>query len=204
GRIFWTTQVQPVHYSIDSMLPDGSSVQHLTVPQSPGISTQPAVSPDGTVVASVNVNNSNHIELMNADGSGVVDLGVSGLYPTWSPDQSRVAFVAPDGIHSTDGKHDVLLIPIPTGNLTGPIAWSPDGTKIAFSFRHRRRLGGRPRADRAADQLAHPRRSGSLLVADRRQDRLQEQSPLRQRRRRRPVRDERRRQQPDAAIPRQA
>src|SRR5262249_38743561 len=143
GRIFWNTQVQPVHYSIDSMLPDGSSVQHLTVPQSPGISTQPAVSTDGTVVGTVNVNNSNHSELMNAEGSGVVDLGVSGLYPTWSPDQSRVAFVAPYGIHSTDGKHDVLLIPIPTANLTGPIAWSPDGSKIAFSFRHRRRLGGR-------------------------------------------------------------
>src|SRR5262249_51190654 len=46
GRIFWATELPDIPASrIDSMLPDGSSVQHLTPSSFLSFATEPAVSP---------------------------------------------------------------------------------------------------------------------------------------------------------------
>ena len=141
---------------------------------------------------------------MRADGSGV-SISRRGIYPAGlrtGPNRVR----RPDGIHCSTG-HDVLLFPIPMGNVTGPIAWSPDGSKIAFSrFAGQTDYGiavARPTAGADHPGPVRPQDGLVLLVADRRPDHLQDQRPLRQPRRRRPVRDERRRQRPNAASPRQ-
>ena len=140
GRIFWVTKLHafpgPDTFRIDSMLPDGTSVQHVTTALGAGWSTEPAVSPDGALVAFVDFGNGGDISLMNADGSGRVDLGVQGSYPAWSPDASRIAFVTASGIDSVDEDgNEIMLLPLTPGSLYGPLAWSPDGTKIVFSYR---------------------------------------------------------------------
>jgi len=140
GRIFWTTKLRatsgPDTFRIDSMLPDGTSVQHVTTAANPGWSTEPAVSRDGTLVAFVDFGHSGDISVMNADGSGRVDLGVQGFYPTFSPDGSRIAFQSGGGIDSIDEDgNEIMVLPLPNGSLGPGLAWSPDGTKIAFSYR---------------------------------------------------------------------
>jgi hypothetical protein len=133
GRIFWTTSRDgsPGQFDIHSMFPDGSSPEQLTA--SAGFTTEPAPSPDGTLVAFVD---SGELKLMNADGTGVVDLGVQGTYPTWSPDGSRIAFVTGAGIESLDEfGNDVTLIPLAPGSTSGRLDWSPDGSQIAFGYR---------------------------------------------------------------------
>ena len=139
GRIYWVTKLpsSPSSFRIVSMFADGTGFTAVTA-AAPSLSskTEPAVSPDGKLIAFVDFGNGGDVEVMNADGTGIEDLGLSGTYPTWSPDGSRVAFVSSDGIESVDELgNDVLLLALPAGSTAGPISWSPDGSKIAFSYR---------------------------------------------------------------------
>jgi hypothetical protein len=81
------------------------------------------------------------IYVMNADGSGVIQL-TNNTYPEfdpiWSPDGTRIAFGRFDGgdfeviVINADGTGETQL----TNNDVVhdfPGAWSPDGTRIAFS-----------------------------------------------------------------------
>src|SRR5205085_2825499 len=59
--------------------------------------------------------------------------------PTWSPDGSKLAFVASRGDHSfigvyTDDTTSMTWI-APTTNRDDTPVWSPDGTRIAFARR---------------------------------------------------------------------
>jgi hypothetical protein len=135
GRIYFVTKTGSASFRIDSMLPDGTGLLPLTgLGAVPNFATEPAISPDGSKVAFVNFSISSHIEVMNADGSGVQDLGVSGTYPSWSPDGSRIAFLKGDGIYVVDrsGGNPTLLVRLPAG--AEGLAWSPDGTKLAFDM----------------------------------------------------------------------
>lgn len=83
------------------------------------------------------------IMTMNANGTGLRRLtnnDNADIYPTWSPDGSRIAFQATRQAHfptyqiyvmNADGTNEQQLTAWPGG--CGDPAWSPDGTKIAMS-----------------------------------------------------------------------
>jgi Tol biopolymer transport system component len=107
---------------------------------------------DGSNAA--NVNSIFNIWVMNADGSSPVPLtkitvtNVASIQPVWSPDGSKIAFMssrALDGsntantnstdnvwVINADGSNAVPLTKLTVAGNNPPIAWSPDGSKIAF------------------------------------------------------------------------
>jgi TolB protein len=111
----------------------------------------PAWSPDGDRIAFVEEGFPNDTEIytMKPDGTDVVQLTNNSshdLYPNWSPDGSRLAFASlrdepnPSGCGpcnweiytmNPDGSGTTRLTNNPAQDSEP--AWSPDGTKIAFS-----------------------------------------------------------------------
>ncbi len=107
--------------------------------------SQPQFSPDGNYIVfqrrwtdKINDRYVNEIWFMRSDGSNKQFL-VKGSAPRWSPDGSRIAYLAkgePQGtqifvywIHS--GRHQQISRVTQTPRN---IAWSPDGTEIAFNM----------------------------------------------------------------------
>jgi Tol biopolymer transport system component len=104
-------------------------------------------SPDGKRIACRTTRDGSrgHIFVMNADGSGIRQL-TSGsefdLAPLWSPDGEQIAFLGSgqepgDTFHvwvvQTDGSGRHELADTKMDTAPGPaLAWSPDGTEIAF------------------------------------------------------------------------
>ena len=95
---------------------------------------------------------SSHIGLLNADGTGLTML-TSGpevdRYPIWSPDGTRIAFVASRDLSlglvvmDADGRHRITLADqvhragglhasVSFGSFV-PMTWSPDSQRIAFA-----------------------------------------------------------------------
>ena len=120
---------------------DGTGLVRLT---SEGVNSEPAWAPDGSRIAFVHSGGSSgdsEIDVMNADGSNVVQRTNAGSYnssPAWSPDGTRIAFSS-----LRDGQYRIYVMrvnedwwnPTPLGfdrGGNGQPAWSPDGTKIAF------------------------------------------------------------------------
>ena len=70
---------------------------------------------------------------MNADGSGRRRL-TSGGFPLWSPNGNKIAFVTgypPEvWVMNADGSGQRRLTRTP--GYDSPLAWSPDGLRIAF------------------------------------------------------------------------
>lgn len=121
-----------------------------------GADRDPAWSPNGDSIAfsrAVEVGGGSgvagdlqwHIHVMNADGTNQTSLNAAQLQgtceraPDWSPDGSRIAFMAsaswcedgldaPVAVMNADGSGRSLL-----GTAAGVPVWSPDGTKIAHS-----------------------------------------------------------------------
>jgi Tol biopolymer transport system component len=100
----------------------------------------PSWSPDGSRITFYCCEGEPHdIWVVNADGSDERAISTDPkdeYWPTWSPDGSRIAYQR----QSTPPGNDLMLIDpdggeptrldIPPSGGNGPIAWSPDGTKL--------------------------------------------------------------------------
>ena len=81
-----------------------------------------------------------------AQGLRVVDVGTSSnarvvsreqaMFPTWSPDGARLAFIDIHGLHvmAADGSSDRVVVQLgyPDRGVNGRPSWSPDGDRISF------------------------------------------------------------------------
>jgi TolB protein len=121
--------------------------EHQIQPRTGGLF--PAWAPDGRKIAFSGLASDggarDTIQLMDPDGSEVVDLGAPGECATWSPDSSKLMYCS----HPGDGNWAVWTMDADGGNrrhLTyptlappagahgdGPGAWSPDGEQIVYS-----------------------------------------------------------------------
>ncbi|HEX2240304.1 MAG TPA: hypothetical protein VHJ82_04090 [Actinomycetota bacterium] len=117
---------------------DGTNLRRLTATRAVNES-QPDWSPEGSRIAfrseaSDGEPRRRGVELINADGTGRVELahaGYEGAPPSWSPDGTQIAFEKEGriAIARVDGTAVRRLVAADSNVL----AWSPDGTKIAFS-----------------------------------------------------------------------
>jgi len=143
---FASTRASDSFQRIYTMNADGSGVTQLT--NSGGPDKSPAWSPDGSQIAFTHVARhhlatghvffSTDIYLINADGSGLVQLTSTGHESSaaWSPDGSKIAFES-----TRDGRSEIYVMSANGSAVTRLTrraandydpAWSPDGTKLAF------------------------------------------------------------------------
>jgi TolB protein len=127
---------------------NGSGEVNLT--QHPDPDFLPSWSPNGKKIAFLRTVSEDqpdspiHLFVMNADGSGVLDLsGTLGLVPSgvvaWSPDASTIAFsvILPPNSSAMDiwlvHPDGSGLVPLTTDGLFNAVGnWSPDGSKIVY------------------------------------------------------------------------
>ncbi len=82
------------NYEVSAINVDGTGYTNLT--QSPGVDLSPSWSPDGTRIAFMDYSGDGDIHVINADGTGEVNLGTPGYarLPAWSPDGTTIAFLS--------------------------------------------------------------------------------------------------------------
>jgi len=111
----------------------------IKVTYDPGLEIQPAVSPDGRLVAYA-AGTSATLRIFVRQVAGGRPIALTGdtdeveSAPTWSPDGSRVLFLARGGVFSaaSSGGDARPEIPAPAGAWIASAAWAPDGSTIAY------------------------------------------------------------------------
>ena len=115
--------------------------------------SSPSWSPDGSLIAYARGPlGSEDIYVASADGSGTPlnltdDPAIDNHDPSWSPDGSQIAYVASEDtsngptnlpqvlVMDANGANQHTISDVSSGaNFSADPSWSPDGTKIAFSF----------------------------------------------------------------------
>ncbi len=92
----------------------------------------PSWAPDGTRLV---FSRNGVLNLINADGSGLISTGVSGSEPAWSPDGTQIAYGSvsggADGLFVMDGTFTSRRLTTPVTADQMP-RWSPTGTQLVF------------------------------------------------------------------------
>jgi TolB protein len=139
------------------MAPNGSDRRRLTDPVEPQSdaagASSPAWSPDGSkLVYAAQVGTEeeqglSELYVMNADGTDRERLTTNEDFeadPVWSPDGTRIAFTRATGVGTNavrsgiavidaDGGASRQITRAPAASFDGTPAWSPDGSRIAFT-----------------------------------------------------------------------
>ena len=109
------------------------------VTRDPGLEMDPAISPDGKLVAyAAGPSGDQKIFVRQIDGGGTIALtaGVAGdlRRPQWTPDGSRLAFQSPRGIELVPALGGVpkLLVESPRPDSAADLAWAPDGKRFVY------------------------------------------------------------------------
>jgi serine/threonine-protein kinase len=105
----------------------------------PGLEIQPAISPDGKLVAYSGGNSSRmRIYIRPAGGGRTIplsdDTAAVETQARWSPDGSSLLFLTRGGVSvaSALGGSSQPVVPPASGNAVANATWSPDGREIAF------------------------------------------------------------------------
>ena len=112
----------------------------IKVTWDPGLEILPAISPDGKSVAygqGTTVNMQIFVRPVSGGRSIRLTDDTTGIqsHPRWSPDGSRVLFLAGGGVFSAPATGGPARPEVPPGRSTAVVsaAWSPDGSTIAYA-----------------------------------------------------------------------
>jgi eukaryotic-like serine/threonine-protein kinase len=123
--------------------------RRVQVTLDPGLEIEPAMSPDGRLVAyAAGTMSGLEIRVRQLAGGAALTVAAQSQrpqrFPVWSPDGTRLMFSSPRGVEvvSALGGPGRLLVPDPhdpgvdpwgSGGPLMPAGWSPDGRRFAFS-----------------------------------------------------------------------